>query len=321
MKKIIFGLIFAFVFMLAGCKNENASLFSYQEENKEASYLFVDEQQEYADLFSKDLCIIPVNQKLTIDTNLNAGAALSINITKNELVYGDHIYDKMYPASLTKLATAYVVLKYGNLSDTVEISKNAANISISGAKLCGFKEGDKITLENLLNCFLIYSGNDAGIALAEYIANTEENFAQIMNEEIKVLGAVNTHFVNSHGLHDDNHYTTAYDLYLIFQKLIQDERFIEIIQKGEIEAEYQDKNGAVQKKIFKSTDKYLTGEETAPEGITVIGGKTGTTNAAGYCLVLLSESDKKEKYISIILKSSSTTMLFSQMSYLLKLIY
>ena len=116
--------------------------------------------------------------------------------------------------------TALVVLKKGELTDSVTVSYNASHIPVAGAKVCGFEEGDVITMDALLHCLLIYSGNDAGIAIAEHMSGSEENFVRIMNSEAKRIGASHTNFVNSHGLHDDNHYTTAYDMYLIFNELI-----------------------------------------------------------------------------------------------------
>ena len=120
--------------------------------------------------------------------------------------------------------TALLALENGNLEDTVTISKTAAAASFpSDAQVCGLREGEVWTLEDLLNALLLYSGNDAASAIAEHIAGTEESFVNMMNSRARELMANNTHFTNPHGLHDDEHYTTAYDLYLIFNECIKNE--------------------------------------------------------------------------------------------------
>lgn len=108
-----------------------------------------------------------------------------------------------------------------------------------GAKLCGFAEGDKITLKKLLYSFLICSGNDAGIAIAEHISGSVEKFAELMNKEAKSLGCSGSNFVNPHGLHDDNHYTTPYDLYLVFHELLNYDVFMDIINQSSYKAEFK----------------------------------------------------------------------------------
>lgn len=99
-----------------------------------------------------------------------------------------------------------------------------------GARLCGFKEGDKISVKDLLYGMMVYSGNDAAVALAEHISGSETDFAAEMNQEMVAIGASGTHFVNASGLHDDQHYTTAYDLYLIFHELLKYDDFKELLQ-------------------------------------------------------------------------------------------
>ena len=170
---------------------------------------------------SKDVCVIPKKSQSAknSDSVMTAGASLIVNDTTDEMLFSRNIYKKMYPASITKIVTALVTLKHANLDDMVTVSHNAANITEYGATLCGFKEGDRIKLKRLLYSLLIHSGNDAGIAIAEHVAGSEEAFADMMNQEMKDLGASGSHFTNAHGLHDEKHYTTAYDMYLVFREL------------------------------------------------------------------------------------------------------
>jgi D-alanyl-D-alanine carboxypeptidase len=277
-------------------------------------------QSKVADFFAEDLCVIPDKLNHMNDSAITATSALIVNSSKDKVIFAHNIYERMYPASLTKLVTALVVLKNADLSDTVTISKNAASITESGAKLCGFKEGDKIQLEALLNSLLVYSGNDAGLAIAEHVGGSQEGFAKMMNETAKEVGAVHSNFVNPHGLHNDNQYTTAYDLYLIFNELLMYDKFVSIINQASYTATYTDSLNQTVKKEFLNTNRYLKGTETAPKGITVIGGKTGTTDKAGNCLVLNSKDNEENSYISVILHADSGDSLFHQMTSLLEMI-
>ena len=123
----------------------------------------------------------------------------------------------MYPASLTKVMTALVALQNAS-PDTVLTATDSVKITESGAQLCGLKAGDTMTLDQALHILLMYSANDAAMLIAENIGGSVDHFVEMMNEEAQRLGATNTSFANPHGLSDDNHYTSAYDLYLIFNE-------------------------------------------------------------------------------------------------------
>jgi D-alanyl-D-alanine carboxypeptidase len=304
---------------LTGCSNSKQILVPYSEADSLAGF-DVQAGIETANLFASDLTVIPDELNHMSDTSVTATSALIVNATDDTVLYANNVYERMYPASLTKIITALVVLQKADFNDTVTVSYNASHITESGAKLCGFKEGDKIKLSDLLDSFLIYSGNDAGIAIAEHIAGSEEAFAKLMNEAAKNVGAVHSNFVNSHGLHNDNHYTTAYDLYLIFNELIKYDEFVKIINTIDVTVNYTDSKGQEQTKKFLTTNRYLKDTEKSPEGITVVGGKTGTTSKAGNCLILYSKDNKDKEYISLILQAENGDSLFSQMTRLLEMI-
>jgi D-alanyl-D-alanine carboxypeptidase len=312
--------IFLIAVLLTGCSNKDV-LLSYSSNVGETMYTADNlDSTTTGDLFAKDLCVVPVDEKIKKDGNLTASSTLIFDITDNKMLYENNIYQRLYPASITKIMTALVTLKHANLTDMVTISHNASHVSEPGARLCGFKENDKIELQTLLTSFLVYSGNDAGVAIAEHVAGSVPAFAKMMNEEAKELGAVDSHFVNPHGLHDDNHYTTAYDIYLIFNELTNYDTFLNIINRPSYTAKYTDKDGNPVEKTFASTDRFLNGKAAPPKGVKVLGGKTGTTDKAGSCLVLYSKGSNKHYYISIVLKADSGTDLFNQMGYLLKFI-
>ena len=322
MKKKLFCIVVS-VSLLTGCSSkENLALpFSDTADTNLVYANYTDElSSDQSDFFASDLVVIPDELNHMSDSAITAESSLIVNDTDNDVIFSNNVYERLYPASLTKLITALVVLEEGNLEDTVTVSYNASHITESGAKLCGLKEGDTIKLKDLLYAFLIYSGNDAGIAIAEHVGGTVGEFSKMMNKAAKDAGAVHSNFVNPHGLHDDNHYTTAYDLYLIFHQLVKYDEFLSIIKTTEYTVTYEDVSKEPVTKTFLTTNRYLKGTESAPEGITVVGGKTGTTNKAGNCLILYSQDKDNKDYISLILKADNGNSLFTQMTDLLKMI-
>lgn len=266
--------------------------------------------------FAADICVTDNDfekQRLAID---EAEAGGLFDATSAETVYAKNVHKSLNPASLTKVMTAYIALKYGHLDDTLTASSNVL-IKESGAQLLGIKEGDKMTLDQALHALLMYSANDAGVMIAEYLSGSIESFAAVMNDEAKKLGATNTHFTNPHGLTDEAHYTTAYDLYLMMNAAMQFEEFRKIINSTEYKSEYKDREGNPKKIEIGTTNAYLKGDVATPEGVSVIGGKTGTTKAAKSCLILLSNSAEGHTYISVILGSTDHDSLYKNMTTLL----
>lgn len=267
--------------------------------------------------FSQNLCVVDdVNiGNDTTDSQVAEGAG-TFNLATNTVTYAQNIYEKLYPASTTKILTAYIALKYGNLEDYVTVSENAAD-QASDSSVCGLKAGDVVQLKDLLYGMMLKSGNDAAIAIAEHIGGSVEGFADMMNQEALAMGASRSHFVNPNGLPDENHYTSVYDLYLIFQNAVQNQTFLDIISTMSYDVVYTDVNGAGVEKTWENTNQYLTGKEKAPEGITVVGGKTGTTGAAGYCLVLYSYNASGQPIVSIVLKADGKSNLYLLMNEML----
>ena len=312
-----------FLGLLTGCKNETelSDSLNYTIAQSNMDYHIRETRNaEYLSLPSELLCVIPLEEANENNASITAKAGLLIDVTEQQAIFADSVYETLYPASITKLMTALLVLKNCDLNEEVTVSYNASHISVYGAKLCGFSEGDRISMEALLTSLLIYSGNDAGIAIAEHIAGTEEAFAEKMNQEALRLGAIDTNFCNSHGLHEANHYTTAYDIYLILNELIQYPKFLDIISMASYTAQYQTQSGETVEKTFESTNQFFVGNVTTPDGITILGGKTGTTNAAGSCLSLYVKSDAGNYYIAEIFKANSSSSLYSQMQTLLEMI-
>lgn len=316
-KQVFLGIAALSLLLVCGCQKSSGEVFlAYDPENEKSIGVLADPTAQEEKLMSEELCVIPEKKAQDEDAYFTSDSQLLVELDTNQKLYASQIYNTLYPASITKIMTAYVALKYGNLEDEVTISYEASHIEEVGAKKCGLAEGDVISLEVLLNSFLVYSGNDAGIAIAEHISGSVEAFADQMNEEALKLGATGSHFVNPHGLHADNHYTTCYDIYLVFQELIKDERFVSMIRQGSYVANFKDVNGNDKSYTYTSTDRYLTGMAEVPEGATIIGGKTGTTDQAGSCLILYFEKNGKD-YLAFLFHASDGDQCFDQMSHLI----
>lgn len=230
----------------------------------------------------------------------------------NEILYAKSIHQRLYPASLTKIMTALVALENGQLNQTL-VASNAVNITLSGAVLCGLKSGDTMTLDQALRILMVYSANDVGMLIAENIGGTVDHFIEMMNDKAHELGATNTQFRNPHGLPDDEHYTTIYDMYLIFNEALKYDTFNEIIHMSSYQTVYYDGNGKEKEFSRSSSNQFLGGNRQAPANVTVIGGKTGTTLAAGHCLMLLVRDENGSPYIAAVLRADSTDSLYNDM--------
>ena len=248
--------------------------------------------------------------------SVHAVGLFDVNNAETDCAY--NIHKKIYPASTTKILTALVALENGNLSDTVTVADEADSGKFAAdEQTCGIKAGDQLTLEDLLNGLLLYSGNDNAVAIADHIAGSTEKFAEMMNAEAKKLMATNSHFVNPSGLHDDNHYTTAYDLYLIFNECIKHDDFVKIINSSSYTAHITGADGTKRDVKWEPTNYYAKGEATPPDNVTIIGGKTGTTKGAGNCLILLTKDRSGNPYISIIMGAGSKPLLYQDMTSML----
>lgn len=162
------------------------------------------------------------------EPQINGKASILIDAQSGQVLYGKNIHTKLYPASTTKILTAILALENGNLTDMVKVGANPPKVE--GTKVY-LREGEQVTLEQLLNAALIKSANDAALAIAEYIGGTEENFVKMMNDKAKEIGCKETTFNNSHGLTDEKHLTSAYDLSLMGKYAMQNEIFRSIVIK------------------------------------------------------------------------------------------
>lgn len=218
---------------------------------------------------------------------IESDAAICMDGNTGAVLYGKNIEKQEYPASITKIMTVLLALENGNLDDTVTFSENAVYSIEYGSAHLGLTEGEKLTLEQCLYGIMLASANEISNAVAEHIGGSVEKFADMMNQKAEELGCVNTHFVNPNGLHDDNHYTCAYDMALITQAAMKYDKFREIIHTQEYS--YPETNLVKEKRYFANHHGMLMDESRAYDGF--IGGKTGYTDEAWNTLVSTAERD------------------------------
>ncbi|MCR5521450.1 MAG: serine hydrolase [Lachnospiraceae bacterium] len=241
-------------------------------------------------------------------------SALAFNINTTKILYSKSMHEKVYPASTTKLMTALIAIKHCDMEDIVTIEEDNCGITVKGAQLCGFSAGDTLTVRDLLHCLLVYSGNDAALAIAKHVGGTERQFVRMMNSEAKELGCINTSFVNPHGLHDPNHYTTAYDMYLIFNECLRYDALKEIFKSTGYTVTIHTTSGPDKSLYMEPTNLYFMEKYRAPYGITVHGGKTGDTVSAGKCLMLYSEDYDGQGFITEIFGTETKDELYTSMN-------
>ncbi len=271
---------------------------------------------QMADGFALDLCVAGDTVALN-DISFPAGEKAGLfDLDNDQVLFAQNLHQKAYPASITKIMTAILAAKYGDMSQEVTVSARAVDLG-DDSQVCGLKEGDVLTLDELFRGMLIFSGNDAAIAIAETVGGSVEKFVEMMNEEALALGATNTHFANPHGLQDEEHYTTVYDVYLMLREAMKYDVFMDVAKEGYCTLHVTHKDGKSESLYLSSTDLYMVGQKEAPKGVTVIGGKTGTTDEAGSCLALISQNSYGQPFISIVLGAQGKTSLYDHMNQLL----
>ena len=191
---------------------------------------------------------------------------------------------RLYPASTTKLMTALVAMEYGNPEDIITVPAEAVDGLFELGSASYLLAGEEISFMDLMEYMLIASGNDAANAMAIHISGSISAFADLMNNRAQELGCTNTHFVNPHGLHDEEHYTSARDLLRIAKAAMENPTIAEIVAKDEVVLPITNKHPQT---TTKYTTNYLISRKSTREYYYegAIGIKTGTTTPAGLCLV------------------------------------
>lgn len=207
------------------------------------------------------------------EPEISAASAIVFIADSGEILYEKNAYKRRSMASTTKIMTAVIALESEKLNDVVSVSDKM--IKVEGTSM-GLKQGDKITLENLVRGMMLLSGNDAANAIAVYLAGSEENFAELMNNKAQSLGMRDTNFVTASGLDDNEHYTSAYDMALLTSYAMRNPQFRKIVSRTKGEVEYVSPSAT---HTFYNHNKFLTMYDGA------CGVKTGFTKKSGRCLV------------------------------------
>ncbi len=298
-----------------------AAVFLFYKGSTKVEHFAADYESEHynaslyrGELFAADLCVASGDVELTgaPDSSTLKAAGL-FNVSAGETDYAYNVHEKLYPASVTKIMTALLALENGNLSDIVTVNVDASEFA-SDEVTVGLKKGDQLTLEALVNGLLLHSGNDNANAIAEHIGGSIEAFVDMMNEKAAQLKATHTHFANPSGLHDDNHYTTAYDIYLIFNECIKNEDFVKIINTASYTADIKGADGTTRQIVSEPSHFYAHGKAALPTTAQIIGGKTGTTKKAGNCLILLDKTADEKPYISVVMGAETKDLLYQDMT-------
>ena len=301
--------------LLSACASEEIPLSYGTLQANDSFSIDADETQTQITLFASDLCAAAgdiTDGSAAVVDGLNAACIYDIN--HEEVLYSYHANERLNPASLTKIMTALLVMENCSMDDVVLIGD--VTIHEDGVQLFNLKAGDRITVQNLLYVMLVYSANDAALALAQYVAGSEDAFAEMMNERALQLGATNTHFVNPHGLSHEEHYTTAYDLYLIFNAAVKYDIFRQIINTTSYTVEYTLADSTQSSRDITTTNKFLSEVYDSPAGVSVIGGKTGSTMAAGKCIILYATDAAMNPYICVVMGAGNEEQLYNLMKQL-----
>lgn len=226
--------------------------------------------------------------------DINAQAAITMDLETGEIIYCKDADSKRYPASTTKLLTGLLLAENKQKSDEITFTESAKiqpeyslNINFMHNSM---KVGDTMSADDVMKGLLLFSGNDTAYMIADNVAGNSQKFADMMNAKAKEIGANNTHFVTANGLHDENHYTTAYDLSLITKAAFQNDWERETMELADASIQI---NGA---KVMLENRNLGLGKNGN------IAGKTGLTNAAGGCLAAVYEVNGR-KLIGVVLKS------------------
>lgn len=244
---------------------------------------------------------VPAEIKQKADElQLDAEAAILINADTGDILYEKNINQKEYPASITKLMTMLLAFENCDMDETITFSKEAVFSIEPGSSHIGIDQGEEITVDQAMYAIMLQSANEVSNGVAEHIDGSLEAFAQHMTQRAKELGALNTNFVNANGLHDENHYTTAYDMALIARELLKYPHFKDILACTYYE---------IPPTNIQSETRYLHGQTQLIKEASAFyyeyceGGKTGFTDQAGNTLVAYAQKDGTE-IISVVLKST-----------------
>lgn len=244
------------------------------------------------------------NAKSNISTQgftIASKGAVLIDSSTGKILYGKNENEKLYPASTTKILTAILAIEHCQPTDKLTASYEAVMSIPSGYSNAAIQVGETLMFQDLLDMFLIHSANEIGNIFAEHVSGSIENFATLMNQKAAQLGCKNTHFTNPSGIHDEQHYSTAFDMALIAQYCMKNQTFRNTVSKTSCTVESTDK---YEKRYFKNTNDLLNSSNKYYYEY-AIGMKTGYTSQAKRCLIASALKDNLE-LITVTLGAESS---------------
>ena len=258
--------------------------------------------------FSSTLAATLAEKTDELEKNLSSEAVLLMEASTGKVVYEKNGYEKKYPASTTKIMTAILAIEHCNLNETATASEFAINSVPSGYSTANIQIGETLSVKDLLYALMLQSANESAVILAEHVSGSQEAFANLMNEKAKELGCKNTHFVNPNGIHNENHYTTAYDLALIAQYAMKNQTFRDIVKTTSFTLPATTSYPSESRTYANTNNLIIYDARNRPDNYYykyATGIKTGYTSAAKNCLVASAEKNGIE-YISVVLGASIT---------------
>ena len=249
------------------------------------------------------LLAIPSSAAYNPEFEITAKGAYLVNLDTDTVIFEKNSHERLYPASLTKVMTCLLLVEMvPDLDNTIITAKAAilGSFASQDVSLAGILAGEQLTARELLYCMLLQSGNEAAAIVADYLGDQSiNNFIDMMNRRAKELGAVNTNFKNPHGLHHEEHYSTAYDMFLIAKELLKHPEIIEIASTYSYQLR---KTNVREPEWLVSTNKMMLKSSSYYRSY-IKGLKTGTTTPAGKCFIAYSEKNGYH-YLSVLLGSA-----------------
>ena len=266
-------------------------------------------EQKTVSVTAKDEKKVSFNAKkddgyIEVGEDIMSKSVVFIDTEKNRIVAGRNMYEKMYPASTTKIMTLLVAVEnVKDMSDTFTMTYQITDpLYKAEATVAGFTAGEVLTMDDLLYGTILPSGGDAAIGLAIKVAGSEEEFVKLMNKKAKELKLSSTHFANCTGLFDKENYTTAYDLSVILRAAMDNETCKKILATYKYTTSKTEKHPdgiELENTLF----KYMYGTE--PENAVILGGKTGYIGESGYCIASFGEDKNGKEYVCVTLFAPS----------------
>ncbi|MBR3002230.1 MAG: D-alanyl-D-alanine carboxypeptidase [Clostridia bacterium] len=259
------------------------------------------------------ICLIIILQSIQTfaaeELSINAKAGLIVETNTGKTIYEKEAEKQNYPASVTKILTAILVIENCKLDDVATASKTAISNIPEGYVVAPLYVGEEMKIEDLLYALMLKSANDAAYVLAEHVGGSVEGFSDMMNKKAQELGCKNSHFVNPNGIHNENHYTTAYDMYLISNYAMKNETFAKIVSTYKytlpITNKYKSKD-----RVMENTNNFVN-PNSKYYNENVKGIKTGTTIQAGNCLITDVSKDGLS-FINVVLGANTSSGKFDE---------